>query len=112
MNDIQQYVDVPSLPSMLLNERVSFPAIPCVYLVCDINNDIYYVGGTKNLQARWQDHHKLYAFVNLVEPKVCYLTVSPYLVWDVEAFLIRHLRPKFNIRIPEQSDLINRRTLH
>jgi hypothetical protein len=69
------------------------------------------VGGTKNLLNRWQDHHKLYAFANLVNPKVCYLNVSPYLAWDVEAFLIRYLQPKFNIQIPPESDLINAQTL-
>lgn len=111
MNSIDEYLDVSKLPSISLLERNRFPEIPCVYFVIDGDNTIYYVGGTTHLLNRWANHQKYSQSMKLKQPRVAYLKLSPYLIWDAEAFLIRRFKPPFNISIPNESELVNAKTL-
>ena len=96
---------------MALSMKDKFPEIACVYLVYDAEFTIHYVGGTTNLRNRWTNHQKYDACSKLKNPRLAYLNVSPHLVWEAEAFLIRTLQPQFNIKIPSESDLINSSTI-
>lgn len=111
MTDLYQYLDVSKLPSMPLSQKRQFPAIACVYLVVDTQNVVYYVGRTINLLNRWTNHQKYKQAKKLNQPRITYLEVSVYLIPDVEAFLIRTLKPQFNIQIPSESALVNAEVL-
>lgn len=106
-----EYIDVDKLPSMVLSAKRDFPEIACVYLVYDAVLMIHYVGGTTNLRNRWTNHQKYDACSQLKNPRLAYMNVSPYLVWEAETFLIRYLQPQLNIKIPLESKLINYQTL-
>jgi excinuclease UvrABC nuclease subunit len=109
--DFLEYIDVEKLPSIAMSAKHEFPEVACVYLVFDIEHTIHYVGGTTNLRNRWINHQKYEVCCQLQIPRIAYMKVSPQMVWELEAFLIRYLRPQFNILIPDESSLINYQTL-
>ncbi|PZD73655.1 hypothetical protein C1752_02063 [Acaryochloris thomasi RCC1774] len=102
-----EYIDVSKLPSMSLSAKKDFPEIACVYLIIDACHHIHYVGGTANLRKRWMSHHKYSPASLLDQPRLAYLEISPHLVWETEAFLIRTLQPQLNLKTPSESDLVN-----
>jgi predicted GIY-YIG superfamily endonuclease len=50
-------IDINSLPSLPLTERLGLPFCPAVYLVSDGQDRLLYVGETTRLRYRWYKHH-------------------------------------------------------
>jgi excinuclease UvrABC nuclease subunit len=100
------FLNIKKLPCLFLEYKKDFPEVACVYLICDDKDKIYYIGGTKNLKNRWRDHHKYNLFIKLNSPRLVYLNVSDFLIWDVEAYLINLIDPEFNRVKPTETGLI------
>lgn len=50
--------NLSKFPSLKLSERHKLPEFPAIYFAVS-NEQILYVGLTKNLRNRWQNHHRL-----------------------------------------------------
>lgn len=55
-----------SLLALPLEQKNNLPAIPAIYLVYQ-QDKLFYVGKTKNLKARWLNHHRLIQFLKAGE---------------------------------------------
>lgn len=77
--------------------KSSLPSIPCIYFVIGDNDEVLYIGSTKNLMKRWKQHnlsdkmkphYRIYWTLN---------TISQKDRDDREVYLIRMMCPTWNI---------------
>ena len=88
---------VLSLPSVELDERCRLPNRPLVYLVLNTENDVLYVGQTRNGKARWGGHHKLNALKEMENIRIAWIEVNElFLLKLIEDALIDWLNPPLN----------------
>jgi GIY-YIG catalytic domain len=50
--------DIASLPSVAYDNRRDLPMISGIYFVCGPIGAVLYIGSSKNLRARWTNHHR------------------------------------------------------
>lgn len=52
-------INILNLPSLPLKSRKDLPNCQGIYFVISSQGIIQYIGYTKNLKKRWQQHHRL-----------------------------------------------------
>lgn len=87
-------LDIRSLPSVQLKERVLLPDISGVYFVYSV--DILYIGKTHNLRKRWISHHRTQQLEALGDVTISYLAVPRILLSYIEDVSIEYFRPLLN----------------
>ena len=91
-------IDVPaleSLPSLSLEDRLSFPNIGAVYFASDAAGTVLYIGNTTNLRQRFKRHHRDHDFSNVPDVRIAwYATESMIHRLTLEAYCCETLRPR------------------
>ena len=81
------------------DNKIRLPIVPAIYLVV-IDNEVIYVGQTKNLRSRWSSHHLLKEIKELNQTdcvKIAWLTCDDLnLLTSLEKVLIGSLNPTLN----------------
>lgn len=86
-----------TLPFVDLDQRCRLPERPLVYLVLNSENDVLYVGQSRNGKARWGGHHKLKALQEMQGIRIAWIEVSElFLLKLIEDALIEWLEPSLN----------------
>lgn len=86
-----------TLPFVDLDQRCRLPERPLVYLVLNSENDVLYVGQSRNGKARWGGHHKLKVLQEMQGIRIAWIEVSElFLLKLIEDALIEWLEPSLN----------------
>lgn len=90
-------IDVKQLPKILLKNKKDLPKIRAVYLAIDSSSNIQYIGRTRNLQARWESHHRENQLKKISDTSIAYLQVdNEILAREIEQALVEWFQPKLN----------------
>lgn len=90
-------LNLSSLPFLALDEKSAFPSQPAIYFCIDRSGKVQYIGQTKNLQARWLQHHRSSQLENIGNVKIAYLEITDInLLIDIEKALIDWFKPSMN----------------
>lgn len=90
-------IDLKSLPWLPLEEKTAFPKRPAIYFAIDSLGTVQYIGRTKNVRTRWNQHHKYEVLSAIADIKVAYLFVDlPELLPEIEQALIEYFDPPLN----------------
>lgn len=90
-------LNINSLPSVALEDRLLLPARPSVYFVTDNQNVIQYIGKSLNTKSRWTKHSKLKELPSLEGIRISYLLLPEHELAFVEAKLIEYFNPPLNV---------------
>lgn len=94
LNEIDPFL----LESVEMDNRDNLPEESGIYFVRDQEN-LYYIGMTKNLQERWYNHHRQDDFDKINNLKIAYLKGIPqYYLNSFETTLIEYFEPQLNIK--------------
>lgn len=97
-------VDIDSLPFLPLCEVGRLPVKPGIYLAIDSDDVVQYVGKAANLRARWCNHHRFDALLDMGDIRIVYLvTDSPASHVETEDALIEWFKPALNAVIRSDS---------
>lgn len=108
MTDLNDIIDIASLPSVSLAERRRLPEDEGVYFVVDALDQCVYVGKSVNLRTRWACHQKLPLFSSENGVfRIAWLITENAVA--VERRYIRLLKPRFNIVVAPQDEPVARR---
>lgn len=94
-------ISIDTLPNVSLDKIVSAPNISAVYVALSATNQIIYIGRTKTLRNRLQNHLRT---SNLKEQgcvRIAWYACSIEETKLVEAQMVRTLQPLFNIQMPD-----------
>jgi excinuclease UvrABC nuclease subunit len=92
------------LPSVDLSHRHRLPKAPGVYYIIQPwrqlfgKKSILYIGKSKNIRARWADHHKFGAFYGMWGLRLHYITMPDREIHNFEAEEIKRYDPPCNDR--------------
>ncbi len=90
-------IDFLNLPSLPLKSRKDLPNCQGIYFVISSQGTIQYIGCTKNLRRRWQQHHRLGQLEKYFDVKIAWLEVSESeLLPEIEKALIKWFKPYLN----------------
>ena len=84
-------MDIKNLSQVSIQERRRLPATSGVYLVLNCNNEVLYVGRSKNLKRRWQSHHLRHQ-----DWTIAYLEAPISSLRELETELIQNFLPRLN----------------
>jgi hypothetical protein len=89
---------VERLPSEFIVNRQLLPSVCAVYFALDANDEVVYVGETRDLRARWVTAHKVKREQGLWFGRVAYLETydSGDVRRKIEKAAIRHYGPRLN----------------
>jgi DNA-binding Xre family transcriptional regulator len=95
-------VDPLTLPFVWFTERSGFPCEMAVYFVISGTDEVLYIGRTKDLFARWQNHHRLKQFAQMEDVRIAWIAINDAILLPlVEKALIAHFSPPLNgSRVP------------
>ncbi len=51
-------ISLDSLPRVLFSELYDLPKVSGIYLALASDNDVLYIGQAKNINKRWESHHR------------------------------------------------------
>lgn len=90
-------MNILSLPSVLLSDRFNLPCVSGIYFVLDKDNNLLYLGRSRNINARWQHHHRYSQISNFVGVKIHWFEIKDIDILPViESQLIASLNPILN----------------
>ena len=91
-------IDPFIIESVEIENKDNLPEESGIYFVRDDQN-LYYIGMTKNLQERWYDHHRQDDFDKISNLKIAYLKGIPqHYLYSAETTLIEYFEPQLNIK--------------
>jgi hypothetical protein len=94
-------LDVKSLPSVPLGNKQKLPLQSGIYFAIDSNDTIQYIGMSKNIRFRWEQHHKLKELKQMQGIRISYLIMEDFaLLPQVEQALITWFKPLLNQTLP------------
>lgn len=102
-------IDVTTLPSVGVADARLLPECPGIYFVI-LDGEVIYVGKSKNLNARWKSHHRLYQARD-IGATIAYLSVPEKDLAETEESLIEIFLPRWNLH-GRKSENSKTRTLH
>lgn len=88
-------IDVTTLPSVGVADARLLPECPGIYFVI-LDGEVIYVGKSKNLNARWKSHHRLYQARD-IGATIAYLSVPEKDLAETEESLIEIFLPRWNL---------------
>lgn len=87
------------LPCVRTSDVRALPAIPAVYIAARHDGRILYVGKTRNLAQRWQNHHRAAQLIT-ADTYILWIAVDPAMpdrgLSIVERHCIRFFQPELN----------------
>ncbi len=87
-------INLSSLPWVPLDATAGFPKKPGIYFAIDSQGEIQYIGRTKDVRGRWQNHHRFEVLDAIGGVKIAYLFIdSPELLPEIEEALISWFDP-------------------
>lgn len=90
-------VDPLTLPFVWFAERSGFPCEMAVYFVISGTDEVLYIGRTKDLFARWQNHHRLKQFAQIQDIRIAWIAINDAILLPlIEKALIDHFSPPLN----------------
>lgn len=90
-------INPESLNAMPFKQRSNLPQKAGVYLCIDeINEEVYYIGQTKNLRRRLVSHNKNMQFKQIKNLRIAYVFLDVEKLQDFEKALIKRFNPLFN----------------
>lgn len=90
-------MNILSLPSVLLSSRFNLPCVSGIYFVLDKDNNLLYLGRSRNINARWQNHHRYSQISGFVDVKIHWLEIKDIDILPViESQFIASLNPILN----------------
>lgn len=93
-------LDFLSLPSIALNARVDLPTCAGIYFVIafdGVARQVLYIGKAKNINTRWQNHHRLPDVSQMVGVSIFWLQVEDVATLDdLEREFIAYFEPTLN----------------
>ncbi len=90
------FLDLESLPFVLLDDRRLLPSDPCVYFAIDSSGEVLYIGRAVNLKARWANHHHWDALNSMEGVRIAYLSIPHASLDQVEQSMIEWFDPLLN----------------
>ena len=85
------------LPFVPLDQRIELPEKPCIYFVLTPEEEILYIGRSRNLRLRWLSHHRLPDLKKIEGVRVAYLHIDqPSLLPQIEQAMIEWFNPRLN----------------
>ena len=101
-------LNIADLPSLPFSERSNLPTVRAVYIVCDAQGNVLYVGATCSLRSRLKSHHRRQQFEAIGHVSIAWIEVTqPLILRKTEAVLIEQLQPSLNRnRIPLAGQLV------
>lgn len=99
-------INIQSLPSLFVLKRDELPEVSSVYFVVNQDNDVEYIGRTKNLRKRWKAHHLLNLLGKDNSLRIAWLKVdNQSLLSEIEKTLIKRFNPNFNRVVKEVKEV-------
>ncbi len=102
------------LPNLQLKHARSLPHIPAAYIVTgflvpdDAPDDFIpkceylYVGQARNINSRWERHHRIIDFLWYEEVKIHWVETEIRHLISLERSLIRKYQPKLNLKVGQK----------
>ena len=91
-------LNVPSLPSVSLEDKKMLPKIPGIYFAIDSQGTVQYIGRSTNIRNRWKHHEKYSRLKRLNLIKLAWLEIDNVLLLnEIEQALIDWFEPPFNV---------------
>ena len=78
--------------------QLAFRRMPVVYALLGDNDDLLYIGKTREPTWRWQQHRRLRPWWSAVRQIAVLAMTDAHMAYVTEQRLIRRLQPEFNIR--------------
>ncbi len=86
-------LDLKCLPCVTVKNRSELPYISAIYFVFTEEYKLLYIGQTKNLAVRFNNHHRIKQFENCL---IAWLFTNPTELIDTEQKFIDSLNPVLN----------------
>ncbi len=97
-------IDFAALPSLPLAARLRLPNISAIYFVLTDKDYLLYIGQTKSLCLRWQNHHRVAKFQEWSDVRIAWIPIDDHRALPVlERAYIVYFQPLLNnpyIRTP------------
>lgn len=92
-----QSIDLSALPWVPLSATAGFPAQPGIYFAIDPQNNIQYIGRSKDVRGRWKNHHRFEDLQAIGGVRISYLFIEAVdLLPEMEMALISWFNPPLN----------------
>lgn len=88
-----------ALPKLLVAEHKQLPHVQAIYIVFDEHDNVLYVGMTRALKRRWQNHHRMVQFIHYPNASIRWFNVgsaSSERLKEIEDIFIEKLCPPLN----------------
>ena len=88
---------IAALPSVPLLDRDQLPNAPGIYFALSGTNELYYIGRSRSMRARWLQHHRYEELSRVAGIRLAFAVVAQqHVLGGLERALIRRLNPPIN----------------